>query len=68
MLMSKSFVKRKKVKRLRQQIARASNEIFRRTQNRIATAIERGLLNELKRLMGVADTMAGMLKQYKELD
>ena len=68
MLMSKSFVKRKKVKRLRQQIARASNEIFRRTQNRIATAIERGLLNELKKLMGVADTMAGMLKQYKELD
>ena len=68
MLMSKSFVKRKKIKRLRQQIARASNEIFRRTQNRIATAIERGLLNELKKLMGVADTMAGMLKQYKELD
>lgn len=68
MLMSKSFVKRKKIKRLRQKIARASNEIFRRTQNRIATAIERGLLNELKKLMGVADTMAGMLKQYKELD
>ena len=68
MLMSKSFVKWKKIKRLRQQTAGASNEIFRRTQNRIATALEKGLLNELKKLMGVADTMAGMLKQYKELD
>ena len=55
------------MKRLRQQIARASNEIYRRTQKRKATAKGKELLNELKKLMGVADLTTGMLKQYKEL-
>ena len=67
MLMFKSLAEREKMKRLRQQIARASNEIYRRTQKRKATAKEKELLNELKKLMGVADLTTGMLKQYKEL-
>ena len=54
------------MKRLRQQIARTSNEIYRRTQKRKATAKEKELLNELKELMGGVDPSTRMLKEYKE--
>ena len=54
------------MKRLRQQIARASNRIYPRTQKRKATAKEKEILNELKKLMGGADPRTQMLKQYKE--
>ena len=40
------------MKRLRKQIARANNEIYRRTKKRKATAKEKELLHELKKLMG----------------
>ena len=43
----------------RQQIARTSNEIYQRTQKRKATAKEKGLLNELKKLMGGLDLKQG---------
>ena len=40
------------MKRLRQQIARVNNEIYKRTQKRKATAKKKVLLSELKKLMG----------------
>ena len=40
------------MKRHRHNIARTSNEIYRRTQKRKATAKEKELLNKLKKLMG----------------
>ena len=40
------------MKRHRHNIARTSNEIYGRTQKRKATAKEKELLNELKKLMG----------------
>ena len=52
-------------KRLRQQIARASNEIYRRTQKRKATVKEKGLLNERKKLMGGLDPTTRMLKEWQ---
>ena len=52
-------------KRLRQQIARTSNEIYRRTQKRKATAKEKGLLNERKKLMGGLDPATKMLKEWQ---
>ena len=55
-----------KMKRLRQQIARTSSEIYRRTQKRKATAKEKGLSNEFKKLMGGVDPTARMLKEYKK--
>ena len=54
------------MKRLWQQIARTSNEIYRRTQKRKATAKEKELLNEIKKLMGGVDPKKRMLKKYKE--
>ena len=54
------------MKRLRQQMARASNEIYQRTQKRKVTSKEKELLNELKKLMGGGDPTTEMLKQYKE--
>ena len=54
------------MKRLRQQIARTSSEIYRRTQKRKATAKEKGLSNEFKKLMGGVDPTARMLKEYKK--
>ena len=54
------------MKRLRQQIERASNKIYEGTQKRKATAKDKELLNELKKLMGRADPTIWMLKQYKE--
>ena len=47
------------MKRLWQQIARTSNEIYRRTQKRKATAKEKELLNEIKKLMGGVDSKKG---------
>ena len=54
------------MKKLRPQIARTINEIYRRTQKRKATAKEKELLNELKKLMGGIDPTTRMLKEYKE--
>ena len=54
------------MKRLRKQIARASNEIYRRTQKRKATAKEKERLSEIKKVMGGADPTTRMLKQYKD--
>ena len=54
------------LKRLRQQIARTSNEIYQRTQERKATAKEKELLNELKKLMGGVDQTTRKLKEYQE--
>ena len=54
------------MKRLRQQIPRTSNEIYQRIQKGKATAKEKELLNELKKLMGGRDPTIRMLKQYKE--
>ena len=54
------------MKRLRQQITTTSNEIYRRTQKRKATAKEKELLDELKELMGGVDPSTRMLKEYKE--
>ena len=51
------------MKRLRQQIARTSNEIYRRTQKRKATAKEKELLNEIN---GWGRFKKRMLKKYKE--
>ena len=53
-------------KRLRQQIARASNEIYRRTQERKATGKEKELPKKPKKLTGGVDPTRQMLKQYKE--
>ena len=53
------------MKRLRQQIARSSNEIYQRTLKRKAEAKEKELLNELKKLMGGVDPTT-MLKECKE--
>ena len=53
------------MKRLRQQIARTSNEIYRRTQKRKATVKEKGLLNERKKLMGGLDPTTRMLKEWQ---
>ena len=50
------------MRRLRQQIARASNEIYRRTRKRKATAKEREQLNERKKLMGGVEPTTRMLK------
>ena len=52
--------------RLGQQIARTSNEIYQKTQNRKATANENELFNELNKLIEGADETTWMLKQYKE--
>ena len=52
------------MKRLRQQIARTSNEIYRRTQKRKATAKEKELLNKLKKLMDGVDPTTRVLKEY----
>ena len=54
------------MERLRQQIARISNGIYRRTQKRKATAKKKELLNKLKKLMGGADLTSRMLIEYKE--
>ena len=54
------------MKRLRQQIARASNEIYQRTQKRKARAKRKVVSSELKKLIGGAYPMTWMLKQYKE--
>ena len=54
------------MKRLRQQIARSSNEIYQRTLKRKAKAKEKELLNELKKLMGGVDPTTRMLKECKE--
>ena len=43
------------IKRLWQQIARTSNEIYQRTQKEKATNSEKELLNKHKKLMGVVD-------------
>ena len=51
------------MKRLWQQIARTSNEIYRRTQKRKATAKEKELLNETN---GWGRSKKRMLKKYKE--
>ena len=47
------------MRRLRQQIARASNEIYQRTQKRKATAKKKVVSNELKKLiwMGISNDM-----------
>ena len=54
------------MERLTQQIARTSNEIYQRAQKRKATAKEKELSNELKKLMGGVDPMTRMLKKCKE--
>ena len=54
------------LKRLRQQIARTSNEIYQRTQERKAIAKEKELSNELKKLMGGVDQTTRKLKEYQE--
>ena len=54
------------IKRLRQQIARTSNGIYQITQKRKATAKEKGLMNELKKLMCGVDPTTRMFKEYKE--
>ena len=54
------------MKKPRQQIARTSNDIYRTTHKRKATAKEKELLNELKKLMGRVDPPTRMLKEYKE--
>ena len=53
-------------KKLRQQIARTSNEIFQRNQKRKATANEKELLNEIKKLMGGVDPWTRIFKEYRE--
>ena len=53
------------MKILKQQIARTSNEIYRRTQKRKATAKQKELLNEIKKLMGGVDPVTKMLREYK---
>ena len=52
------------MKRLRQQKARTSNEIYRRTQKRKATAKVKELLNKLKKLMDGVDPTTRVLKEY----
>ena len=52
------------MKRLRQQKARTSNEIYRRAQKRKATAKEKELLNKLKKLMDGVDPTTRVLKEY----
>ena len=54
------------IKRYTKQIARASNEIYLRTQQKQVTAKEKELLNEPKKLMGGVDPATWMLKQYKK--
>ena len=54
------------MKKLRQQIARTSNEIFQRNQKRKETAKEKELLNEIKKLMGGVDPRTRIFKGYKE--
>ena len=54
------------IKRLRQQITRTSNEIYRRNKKRKATAKEKELFNELKKLMVGVDPTTRILKEYKE--
>ena len=54
------------IKRLRQQKTRTSNEIYRRKQKRKATAKEKELFNELKKLMVGVDPTTRILKEYKE--
>ena len=54
------------IKRLRQQKKRTSNEIYRRNQKRKATAKEKELFNELKKLMVGVDPTTRILKEYKE--
>ena len=58
---------RAEMKRLTQQIARTSNEIYRRTQKRKATTKEKELLNELKKLMGGVDPTKRMLESIKRV-
>ena len=54
------------MKSLRQETARVSTEIYRRTQKRKA-AVAKGkeLLNEFKKLMDGTDPTTRMLKKYK---
>ena len=54
------------MKILRQQIARISNDIYRRTQKRSATTKKKELLNELKKLMGGVDLTTRTLNEFKE--
>ena len=54
------------MKRLEQQVAKASNGIYRTTQKRKATAKKKELLNELKKLKDRVDRTTKMLKQQKE--
>ena len=54
------------MKRLEQQVAKASNGIYRITQKRKATAKKKELLNELKNLKDRVDRTTKMLKQQKE--
>ena len=55
------------MKRLsRQQIARASNEMYRRIQKRKVTAKDKELLNNLNKLMGGTDLTSQMLKKHKK--
>ena len=54
------------IKRLRQQKTRTSNEIYQRKQKRKATAKEKELFNELKKLMVGVDPTTRILKEYKE--
>ena len=54
------------MERLEQQVAKASNGIYRRTQKRKATAKKKELLNELKKLKDRVDRTTKMLKQQKE--
>ena len=53
-------------KKLRQQTARTSNEIFQRNQKRKATANEKELLNGIKKLIGGVDPRTRIFKEYRE--
>ena len=54
------------MKRLRQQTARTSNEIYRRTQKRNTATKKKELLNELKKLMCGLDPTTRMLKRWTD--
>ena len=54
------------MKRLRQQTARTSNEIYRRTQKRNTATKKKELLNELKKLMCGLDPTTRMLKSWTD--
>ena len=54
------------MKRLRQQTARTSNEIYRRTQKRNTATKKKELLNELKKLMCGVDPTTRMLKSWTD--